>query len=82
MTQVAVKTRAVYISRSTRAPAEGPSSPKATGAPVAKIAAASMAGEKLAGFRARQGAAGGHVAVKEAGFPSTGPGRDVILAGR
>ncbi|MGP1397348.1 MAG: carbamoyl-phosphate synthase large subunit [Inquilinaceae bacterium] len=52
---------------------------KATGTPIAKIAARVMAGEKLSGF-ALGGATPGHVAVKEAVFPfSRFPGVDILL---
>jgi carbamoyl-phosphate synthase large subunit len=52
---------------------------KATGVPIAKIAARVMAGEKLAGF-ARPPETLAHVAVKEAVFPfARFPGVDIIL---
>ncbi|MCY4393600.1 MAG: carbamoyl-phosphate synthase large subunit [Rhodospirillaceae bacterium] len=79
--QVAVKDEAVYILEvNPRASRTVPFVAKATGAPVAKIAARVMAGEKLAGFALGMGPAGGHVAVKEAVFPfNRFPGVDVIL---
>ena len=68
--QVAVKDEAVYILEvNPRASRTVPFVAKATGAPVAKIAARVMAGEKLAGFELGMASAGGHVAVKEAVFP-------------
>ena len=52
---------------------------KATGVPLAKIAARVMAGEKLAGF-ALDDISPDHVAVKEAVFPfARFPGSDVVL---
>ena len=52
---------------------------KATGLPVAKIAARVMAGEKLADFSLKKGK-NDHVAVKEAVFPfARFPGVDVML---
>ena len=79
--QVAVKDEAVYILEvNPRASRTVPFVAKATGAPVAKIAARVMAGEKLAGFDLGMAPAGGHVAVKEAVFPfNRFPGVDVIL---
>jgi carbamoyl-phosphate synthase large subunit len=53
---------------------------KATGLPIAKIAARIMAGEKLASFDLRSLAINKHVAVKEAVFPfARFPGVDVLL---
>jgi carbamoyl-phosphate synthase large subunit len=54
---------------------------KATGVPIAKIAARAMAGEKLDKFGLPDAAAAnGHVAVKEAVFPfARFPGVDVML---
>jgi carbamoyl-phosphate synthase large subunit len=53
---------------------------KATGVPIAKIAARVMAGEKLRSFRLGKLAKRDHVAVKEAVFPfSRFPGVDIIL---
>ncbi len=79
--QVAVKDETVYILEvNPRASRTVPFVAKATGAPVAKIAARVMAGEKLAGFELGMAPAGGHVAVKEAVFPfNRFPGVDVIL---
>jgi carbamoyl-phosphate synthase large subunit len=52
---------------------------KATGVPIAKIAARLMLGEKLADFKLKNGKLG-HTAVKEAVFPfNRFPGVDVIL---
>ena len=52
---------------------------KATGVPIAKIAARVMAGEKLSAFDLTPGG-NGHVAVKEAVFPfARFPGVDVML---
>ena len=83
--QVAVKDETVYILEvNPRASRTVPFVAKATGAPVAKIAARVMAGETLAGFDLGMAPAGGpgkgHVAVKEAVFPfNRFPGVDVIL---
>ena len=83
--QVAVKDETVYILEvNPRASRTVPFVAKATGAPVAKIAARVMAGEKLAGFdlgmAPANGPANNHVAVKEAVFPfNRFPGVDVIL---
>ena len=53
---------------------------KATGVPIAKIAARVMAGEKLKSFDLRENLKLGHVAVKEAVFPfARFPGVDIIL---
>ncbi len=53
---------------------------KATGVPIAKIAARIMAGEKLSDFDLQHHALGDHIAVKEAVFPfKRFPGVDVIL---
>jgi carbamoyl-phosphate synthase large subunit len=53
---------------------------KATGVPIAKIAARVMAGEKLANFNLPKNLKPNHVAVKEAVFPfSRFPGVDTIL---
>ena len=53
---------------------------KATGVPIAKIAARVMAGEKLANFQLEAKARRPHVAVKEAVFPfARFPGVDLIL---
>ncbi|MCB2102672.1 MAG: carbamoyl-phosphate synthase large subunit, partial [Rhodobacterales bacterium] len=82
--QFAVKDDEIYILEvNPRASRTVPFVAKATGVPVAKIAARVMAGEKLASFDlhdpARRAKAG-HVAVKEAVFPfARFPGVDVIL---
>jgi carbamoyl-phosphate synthase large subunit len=80
--QFAIKDGIIYILEvNPRASRTVPFVAKATGVPIAKIAARIMAGEKLAGF----GLKGmhrplGHVAVKEAVFPfARFPGVDVIL---
>jgi len=53
---------------------------KATGIPIAKIAARVMAGEKLGSFALEPKSSGKHVAVKEAVFPfARFPGVDVVL---
>jgi carbamoyl-phosphate synthase large subunit len=53
---------------------------KATGVPIAKIAARVMAGEKISTFKLLKDLKPGHVAVKEAVFPfSRFPGVDIIL---
>ncbi len=53
---------------------------KATGVPIAKIAARVMAGEKLAEFTLSAEAVSAHVAVKESVFPfARFPGVDVML---
>ena len=79
--QVAVKDEAVYILEvNPRASRTVPFVAKATGAPIAKIAARVMAGEALAGFDLGMAPANDHVAVKEAVFPfNRFPGVDVIL---
>jgi carbamoyl-phosphate synthase large subunit len=57
-----------------------PFTAKATGIPVAKIAARVMAGEKLASFDLRPRNVGYHIAVKEAVFPfARFPGIDPVL---
>ena len=87
--QVAVKDETVYILEvNPRASRTVPFVAKATGAPVAKIAARVMAGETLDRFEIGMtpangpgnGPGKGHVAVKEAVFPfNRFPGVDVIL---
>ncbi|MEE2689097.1 MAG: carbamoyl-phosphate synthase large subunit [Pseudomonadota bacterium] len=68
--QFAVKDEQVYlIEVNPRASRTVPFVAKATGIPVAKIAARIMAGEKLADFDLLNEASGAHVAVKEAVFP-------------
>ena len=53
---------------------------KATGIPIAKIAARLMMGENLSDFELPSNCSNNHVAVKEAVFPfSRFPGVDIIL---
>ena len=79
--QYAVKDGDVYlIEVNPRASRTVPFVAKATGVPIAKIAARVMAGEKLADFKLTAESTGEHVAVKEAVFPfSRFPGVDVML---
>ncbi len=79
--QFAIKGQTIYILEvNPRASRTVPFVAKATGAPVAKIAARIMAGEKLTQFEIGMGPAENHVAVKEAVFPfNRFPGVDVIL---
>ena len=79
--QYAVKDGDVYIIEvNPRASRTVPFVAKATGVPVAKIAARIMAGEKLVNFNLDGGVIGEHVAVKEAVFPfARFPGVDVML---
>jgi carbamoyl-phosphate synthase large subunit len=83
--QFAIKDGDVYVLEvNPRASRTVPFVAKATGVPIAKIAARIMAGEKLAtliGDRLRKGRPGNdHVAVKEAVFPfARFPGVDLIL---
>ncbi len=79
--QYAVKGSAVYVLEvNPRASRTVPFVAKATGVPIAKIAARVMAGEPLARFPHSGHAPDGHVAVKEAVFPfNRFPGVDVIL---
>ena len=79
--QFAVKDDRVYlIEVNPRASRTVPFVAKATGVPVAKIAARVMAGEQLADFDLQNEASGTHVAVKEAVFPFRRfPGIDVML---
>jgi carbamoyl-phosphate synthase large subunit len=78
--QYAVKDGDVYIIEvNPRASRTVPFVAKATGVPLAKIAARVMAGEKLADFGLRASPLG-HVAVKEAVFPfARFPGVDTLL---
>ncbi len=78
--QFAVKGKDVYILEvNPRASRTVPFVAKATGVPIAKIAARVMLGEPLASFRL-SGARRRHVAVKEAVFPfARFPGVDTIL---
>jgi carbamoyl-phosphate synthase large subunit len=84
--QFAVKDDVVYILEvNPRASRTVPFVAKATGRPIAKIAARIMAGEKLKDFDLQAGpdapfSSPGHVAVKEAVFPfNRFPGVDIIL---
>lgn len=79
--QFAVKERDVYILEvNPRASRTVPFVAKATGVPIAKIAARVMAGDTLASFNLPPLPKLHHVAVKEAVFPfSRFPGVDVIL---
>ena len=79
--QFAVKEDAIYIIEvNPRASRTVPFVAKATGIPVAKIAARVMAGEKLKDFDLDSHAHRAHVAVKEAVFPfARFPGVDTIL---
>jgi carbamoyl-phosphate synthase large subunit len=80
--QFAVKDGDVYVLEvNPRASRTVPFVAKATGVPIAKIAARVMTGEKLSAFVAgERPVANGHVAVKEAVFPfARFPGVDLIL---
>ena len=79
--QYAIKDSEVYILEANpRASRTVPFVAKATGLPIAKIAARVMAGEKLADFDLSRRAIGNHVAVKEAVFPfARFPGVDILL---
>jgi carbamoyl-phosphate synthase large subunit len=83
--QYAVKDGMVYILEvNPRASRTVPFVAKATGQPIAKIAARVMAGERLATFKVKsflEGAAKAkHIAIKEAVFPfARFPGVDIIL---
>jgi carbamoyl-phosphate synthase large subunit len=79
--QYAIKDGDVYIIEvNPRASRTVPFVAKATGVPIAKIAARIMAGEKLADFELDGGSVGNHIAVKEAVFPfARFPGVDVML---
>jgi carbamoyl-phosphate synthase large subunit len=79
--QFAVKDGDVYlIEVNPRASRTVPFTAKATGIPVAKIAARVMAGEKLASFDLSPRNVGNHIAVKEAVFPfARFPGVDPVL---
>ena len=78
--QVAVRGEEIYVLEANpRASRTVPFVAKATGRPIAKIAARLMAGEALAKFGLEQGEMD-HVAVKEAVFPfARFPGVDIIL---
>jgi carbamoyl-phosphate synthase large subunit len=80
--QFAIKDGTIYILEvNPRASRTVPFVAKATGVPIAKIAARVMAGEKLAGFGLKGAVRPlAHTAVKEAVFPfARFPGVDVIL---
>ena len=79
--QFAVQDGTVFILEvNPRASRTVPFVAKATGVPIAKIAARVMAGEKLGAFELPDGKKLGHVAVKEAVFPfSRFYGVDIIL---
>jgi carbamoyl-phosphate synthase large subunit len=79
--QFAVKDGQVYlIEVNPRASRTVPFTAKATGIPVAKIAARVMAGERLADFDLSPRNVGQHIAVKEAVFPfARFPGVDPVL---
>ena len=79
--QFAVKGRDIYILEvNPRGSRTVPFVAKATGVPIAKIAAQVMAGRKLADFGLPEKPKMNHVAVKEAVFPfARFPGVDIIL---
>ena len=79
--QFAIKGDDIYILEvNPRASRTVPFVAKATGAPIAKIAARVMAGEPLANFSLGMEYENGHIAVKEAVFPfSRFPGVDTLL---
>jgi len=79
--QYAVKDGTVFVLEvNPRASRTVPFVAKATGLPIAKIAARLMAGERLDGFALDKRARRSHVAVKEAVFPfNRFPGVDLIL---
>ncbi|MCX7354481.1 MAG: carbamoyl-phosphate synthase large subunit [Alphaproteobacteria bacterium] len=79
--QFAIKDDQVYVLEvNPRASRTVPFVAKATGVPIAKIAARIMAGEKLKDFKLQIEAVRPHVAVKEAVFPfARFPGVDVLL---
>ena len=79
--QFAVKDGEIYVLEvNPRASRTVPFVAKATGIPIAKIAARVMAGERLVDCRGPPPVRGGHVAVKEAVFPfARFPGVDLIL---
>ncbi len=79
--QFAVKDGEIYVLEvNPRASRTVPFVAKATGVPIAKIAARLMTGEKLSRFAVGAARASGHVAVKEAVFPfARFPGVDLIL---
>ncbi|MDA0655306.1 MAG: carbamoyl-phosphate synthase large subunit, partial [Proteobacteria bacterium] len=79
--QYAVKDGEVFlIEVNPRASRTVPFVAKATGVPIAKLAARIMVGEKITSFGLKKFAPGAHVAVKEAVFPfARFPGVDVVL---
>ena len=79
--QFAVKGDDIYVLEvNPRASRTVPFVAKATGVPIAKIAARVMAGERLADCGGHRRPRGAHVAVKEAVFPfARFPGVDLIL---
>ncbi len=79
--QLAVKAGDIYVLEvNPRASRTVPFVAKATGVPIAKIAARVMAGEKLKSFNLPKAPEMNHIAVKEAVFPfARFPGVDVIL---
>ena len=79
--QFAVKDDDIYVLEvNPRASRTVPFVAKATGVPIAKIAARVMAGEQLADCGGHRRPRGAHVAVKEAVFPfARFPGVDLIL---
>jgi len=79
--QFALKSGDLYILEvNPRASRTVPFVAKATGLPIAKIAARIMAGEKLSAFDLSDQARAKHIAVKEAVFPFTRfPGVDILL---
>jgi carbamoyl-phosphate synthase large subunit len=79
--QFAVKGNDIYVLEvNPRASRTIPFVAKATGVPIAKIAARVMAGEPLKSFELRERPMLGHVSVKEAVFPfARFPGADIIL---
>jgi carbamoyl-phosphate synthase large subunit len=79
--QFAVKGDEIYVLEvNPRASRTVPFVAKATGVPIAKIAARVMAGEPLKTFELRERPVLPHVSVKEAVFPfSRFPGADIIL---
>jgi len=79
--QYAIKDGEIFILEvNPRASRTVPFVAKATGVPVAKIAARVMAGEALSSFDVSAGARMNHTAVKEAVFPfKRFPGVDIIL---
>src|SRR5690606_13633443 len=79
--QLAIKDGTIYVLEvNPRASRTVPFVAKATGRPIAKIAARVMAGEKLAAHWKASTARDGHIAVKESVFPfARFPGVDTIL---